>query len=125
MIINKSSWHYRFLQFMNTYPMPSSLCGYFWELVGKLFLLLIGSFLVFLFTAGYAILAWSAFHNHSQTAFATFVCLVAVPTFTGILLGIAVIRDRIEQGAHPNIFFEMIKAVKNKVCPLITYKDET
>lgn len=127
MIINKSSWHYRFLQKMGVWDMPTTLCSYFWTLVAQIFLASLFGSLASLFTIGYPILAWSAFHNHSHQALNGFIIIVMAPTILGITFGVLYLHEKFEQRVNkktePNILIEMIKATKNKVCPLITYKD--
>lgn len=125
MTINTKSWHYRFLSQMKTYPMPTSLCSYFWTLIGKMIVAAAVVWLGALLTIGYPVLAWAAFHNHSDIAFGMLGAIITIPLFTGLVFLYDYIRRKSQKlGQSRNLVVQMIRATKNKVCPLITYEGE-
>lgn len=122
MTINKNSWHYKMNFKESEYgEMPKSLCGYFWLTVWNcLKRAFLWSFFIFcvgfiLFTA---IGGW-----FTTELFWPAVLIWSIVAIVGIIFLISNIRlPQREKPTKKYIVTEYMKAVKRKVCPLITYK---
>lgn len=125
MTINKSSWHYNMnFYFSDSGKMPKSLCGYFWKSVSNILLVTL-IFGVFLFLA--FILLGGGFFIHSKGLAGVSVLLWSVLIVMGIGVLISYITKNIREKKEYKepkkyIVIEYWKAVKNRICPLITYK---
>jgi uncharacterized membrane protein YhaH (DUF805 family) len=138
MIINRKSWHYRWIQvlekFTDNYKSdPITLCQYFWHFIGLNFISLIWGLIIvigvtFMLTI-IPILLWSHFKNGSHSA-GTILSVIGI--VIGVLVcggGLVLVMDRLHNEGVPkslsflNVVVEMIKATKNKVCPLIRYEE--
>lgn len=130
MIINKNSWHYKWMKKLKSFCSeygddPKSLCAYFWTFIRLNF------YVLFLFSVTSVLIlwipvtAWYAFVNHSVNAKPPFYCMIALILFVFTAAGICAICEYINKSNNgfTKICLEMIKASKNKVCPLIRYKD--
>ncbi len=132
MNIKKTSWHYRAIVKFGFTP-SKSLCMYFWQIP------LIGLFFVFAFAAGLA-LAFSTAHAFavpiallmgSKTSLGAEINsgLVAVVFFWWVLVGMIaydvckVKFPRKKTKKKPSIITEYVKAKKQKICPIIEFKD--
>ena len=98
-VIRRTSWHYRLVRWEDpNAPMPVTLCGYFWVVVGA------GTFRMF-----FSML------------------MVVVMPIVGMFFGSAWLwnhrpwrRKAAEAMPHePNLLVEWVKAKKRRVCPLI------
>ena len=125
MIINKHAWHYRMLIWLNKKPSPS-LCAYFWQVVSAvawpLIALCATIYLVIYFTGIFAQLDWV------QSAL-VFIFFVGLWNVMCVLFNIAAyIAKQIGSGVSRSVkknglLSEYLKARKNKVCPLIEFRD--
>ena len=142
MIINKRSWHYRWMKKVqaltdpcDTFEDPKSLCSYFWTFVGLSFKgLLLAS--VFISASAFVvlivpILLWSWLHNHSFiagfvleliTLVATIVLWIKfVPKCYGKVTGKA--SNDAKGTSFTGVVLGTVLAAKNKMCPLIKYEE--
>ena len=119
MIIKRTSWHYRFNEWMN-YHVESygmNLCRYFWKTVGSILqsLVIIGIILGAIGILTYACITdfWGIMIFLSAAG-----CVV-LP-----ILAISHLRKIYPKTEipTPNILKEYIKAKKNKYCPMIDFQ---
>lgn len=135
MLIDKESWHYRFMRFWGGYDFspPRSLCAYFWTFVFTV-LKAIGamSVVTFLVTA-IPLLFWSWLANGSHVARDVLIVIAAVigliATIVAAVLGYAYAKDKVNETMEERpasgvaIGFGTLIAIKRKVCPLISYNE--
>ena len=95
MIVNRSSWHYRYLRMWGTNP-PRTLCSYFWVLV--IHCTVLPLMLALLSPAVLSVFVYDELRKLLSRR------------------GPACLEKK------PNLFVEWVKAKKRKVCPLIEYE---
>jgi hypothetical protein len=113
MKIKKSRWHYKLLDWFTEGRVPTNLCSYFWNLVGRLFFLL-------LLTGIASGVIYEAIKNWQTT-------LLAIGVIGGVVLGgigIAVFAEWNEKRkkSDPGLVMSFLKAKKDKVCPLLEFE---
>lgn len=142
MIINRNSWHYRWIQFVECHftiyaKDPSTLCSYFWRFVGRTMLFIFAALIKAFFVSLIPVILWAYFHNHSTSAGRLLLILTLSVSWMGILIGYDKYkryrRNRPYKAISPvepqplssmiRVVIEYSKAVKNKVCPLIKYEE--
>lgn len=131
MIIEKSSWHYK----LNSYAVrdiPTNLCGYFWLtvfLVSFIILTLSGILLSFstagcIVMEGYDISKWYSipigFFIHALLISIVY-CIYTVNRYLQHIIKLYKSRDI--EVKEPSLLKAFIKAKKDKMCPLLTFKD--
>jgi hypothetical protein len=150
LIINTKSWHYRLYHYVRAYndddypswrqedhhgDDPKSLCSYFWSWNFQLAKYIAWNALIFGFLAFLIALIpiglWSWLVNHSHTARDIFLTLISCVAMLVAIGGIAVSITALQKKASRSLGLsglgvvgEFIRAVKNRVCPLIEYKEE-
>ena len=150
MTINKKSWHYRLYRYLKDElthidtPDPKTLCSYFWGLVGYsvytsitlsmgciMLVSILGllGFGMYKAAAGLASTAAGAIHGNPNEMTAMFAGLGVFAFFVGIVGAIKSCRKlKAYAEANPSAFISvvvnMVLATKNKVCPLVEFKDE-
>lgn len=118
MEINTSSWHYKFLYFIrgDSYAMPINLCNYFWTLV-----------LNFTFSLGLVSVLYilPIYFTIAHQSIINFFFMVSVIIHLIVLIMILCVKTSVwlNSGSSHNIVMEYIKAKKQKICPIIKYKD--
>lgn len=134
MVINKSSWHYQWIQYLeaslsNYHYDPKTLCQYFWRFVGlnveALFVCTVGVAGIFIIP----VLLWSCFHNHSVSA--AFVLKFMAGFFGSILTGFLIYGlinklyqvKRTKPTSFTAVVLGTLSAYKKKVCPFIEYRE--
>lgn len=142
MEVSRKSWHYR----MNAWcwshfgksPAPS-LCGYFWQTVFAP--VVVVAFYAAILTVILVICSWLFYFSGA------FLCnflhwinvlpdsfdivpgefnwrhLIVSLIMSALLIGHFALQNRQNKNSKPNFVFEYIKAKKNKICPIIEYKD--
>jgi O-antigen/teichoic acid export membrane protein len=134
MIINRKSWHYRWLKTLESYTGdydydPKSLCTYFWRLVRLQALALIFTSFCLGVVSAIPLLLWSHFRNGSDGAGVVLVAIAVVVGFISTIYIICKLNDRLRLGTMPRhltflgVIIETAKAAKNKVCPLVKYEE--
>ena len=142
-VINKNSWHYRWFQFITekcrdvhyNWKDPESICLYFWGFIYNnlyaLFNCVVitagGLFLIFLTLS--PLIGYYRYYYFGETKL-----LLVAACFYGIItaLGAVVLvmwqndlRDeRVRRGVSVGPFVGAIYAFKNKICPMIEYKEK-
>ena len=139
MNISTDSWHYKQLTSLRYKP-PRTLCAYFWSLMLVLTLkgILIGLLLVGAVLAGFLLFyipGWAlvtmTFSEGLYMSGASWVVAFFVArkywldhTDAGKAYRAkkAGAKEQAMPEQEPNILVEYLRAVKNKVCPIVTYK---
>jgi hypothetical protein len=130
MVINRSSWHYRFLAFTGTicYNEPKDFCSY-WRtfLFRGFFTLLFVSLILFLLFGFYFIHPWQVVASHQLLALASLVTIIAL---FGTIGGIWFLVDWYNEYRRKNYVEKepgLIKTAylswKDKYCPKMEYKE--
>lgn len=126
MEIKTSSWHYRFLQWMHCQP-PQTLCTYFWSVVGMMILFVamwsIAGLIVFALSApiwGLIAMLVNSEFSYRGLPLAMLMLEIGVCIITGVAYG----YDKAKETSFVHVTGKYLKAKKDKVCPLITYKGE-
>jgi hypothetical protein len=131
MKVRRNSWHCRLYRFsfmpredVTWYATPS-LCGYFWRVVLGMVMMLIIGFMTSMCVFGLASLAYFAckgavwaVSTHAAPSLLTLAALVAV---YGIVRLVRRGFDR--ETETPSLIVAYVRAVKQKVCPLIEFVD--
>jgi hypothetical protein len=138
MIINRNSWHYRFLEFMAFRPKPS-LCPYVRQLVVSMLMMAMLSFFAFwIINAMLSAMAWVVAGLIHGFVGAETLAVAGIPLWC---IGAGYVgciwldklydrrRTRKDELRHaegyvvkePNLFWSYIKAIHNKVCPSIDF----
>jgi len=127
MRVSRHSWHYRLWRVEQMKAHPTSLCPYFWAVVARLVVCLLGAAIPIALVVLYVV-AWI---NHpAETAVDTaviagggvsLVAAIALSEWSDRrrqrrLYGPTVIRE-------PNVFTSFVKAKKERVCPRIELVD--
>ena len=136
MKINKSSWHYRYMKWVDEkhgglygFP-PKNLCQYFWMFVWALLKipllfvitgLIVGGFLYVLLLG----FAWPfyTFEGLLIPQFISFVCVCIA--MIGLLSNFIYMRSEESPDSVCSLAVNYLKAKKQKVCPIIKYENET
>lgn len=153
MIINKNSWHYRFLKFGQNsfYEVPTSLCPYVRQIVFKAIFYLFLAFImgVFFFVAGTSVLAKFAvpvglLYWVGGFALGAAIVAAAIGSIVGGIFGsmfltekykerksekrTAEMKKRMEAGLDPEppktLMREWIDAKHNKICPTLEFTND-
>ena len=121
MKINKNSWHYKYARLIRQGPMPETLCGY---VTGTFGLTLLVLFLVFLFfTLTIAPIMVFGFDYEPLRALGEGGLIMDfMMLFWGVIFLVIYLYNKCTE--NNNIFFEYLRAKKDKVCPLIEYEDK-
>jgi len=120
MIISKTSWHYRLLYKLEIYH-GDTLCRYFWQVVGALILCL-GVVCIALIML--SPLLWLVPHTKYLAIMWTGLSIdVVLASIAGGTWTAHVLEGR-GITVPDNLLVARIKAAKDKVCPIITFKDE-
>jgi hypothetical protein len=141
MIINKNSWHYKFIKESwvgsEIYkPDPVSLCPYMRRLA-YVFLVSVICYSFFVFipfvvvnTIGYGIMGFIYGFSVASGAIEFSLIIAFAATFGGLVIGVIELTRRLYRKAkgkvtekQDGIFIEYAKSVHNKVCPNIDYKE--
>lgn len=143
MNISKNSWHYRTIRNMNRIP-SRSLCLYFWQVVlCSLFLYLIGPAILVLggaCIAGGLPLAIGGLLTHTADSDLLWNWIVMVKCWSvgvGALVGFFAVvwfivslwgyikskLSNVSIDKEPSVLVSYVKAKKQKVCPIIEFKD--
>jgi hypothetical protein len=120
MDINVKSWHYKMNKCLGDGTMPKTLCSYFWISLWHIFMILtmlaLGLLLITFFISPIFLLLTT---NEQLTGMGY--ASISIDTMILIMTGGCCLLDKI---SFSRVIIEYIKAVKNKVCPLITYKEQ-
>ena len=135
-IINKKSWHYRWFKFIGNkmvekgkWEAPKSVCGYFWGFIfTNLFMVVmslaaiaIGGFLIYILTAPVWYQFFPEFGPNGDGKEIAYIG--GAFNILLLCLFLVIVISNKDSG-----FIAVIKAylwgVKNKVCPMITYKED-
>lgn len=127
MKISTSSWHYRLNKFMDGKHMAGSVCGYFWQTVASLVRVVITTgmlgFLGFFVLS--PLLSLGAPLVVSEGAASDYSSLAYYMTyFDGIVLGLIGFCFLYNKSSFLQVIGAYIKAVKNKMCPLVEFVDK-
>lgn len=119
MKINKNSWHYALVVGKNTDTAPKTLCGYFWRLVGALFLtVFMFVFFALFFFGGPVAFAFS--YKKDSSAWVFLLPWIVV----GSVFATFFIADFFKKRKQ-SVLIQYLLSVKGKYCPLIEYvKDD-
>jgi len=132
MKINTKSWHYRFLNSLNT-NIPNSLCPYFWKVVftiawitGSILLLIVG-----FASIGAGIFEGIGFALDNMVLYWSLAAVVGTVTVTSaIVLVVAVIFgfDWAKENFKPPykeepLIITFVKNKKSKICPRLEFED--
>ena len=142
MNISKNSWHYRTIRNMNRQP-SRSLCMYFWQVVFcSLFLYIIGPAVLIAggiciagllplvigglitHTPDSALFEWVSVVKCWSVGIGSIVVFFAVGWFAVVLYNFT--RGKISNYSvdkEPSVLVSYIQAKKQKVCPVIEFKD--
>lgn len=142
MNISKNSWHYRTIRNMNRQP-SRSLCMYFWQVVFcSLFLYIIGPAVLFLgavciagllplvigglitHTPDSALFEWVSVVKCWSVGIGAVIVFFSVGWFAVALYNFT--RGKISNYSvdkEPSVLVSYIQAKKQKVCPVIEFKD--
>lgn len=134
-IINKKSWHYRWYRFLHDKCSenywsgdPVSVCSYFWGFMFNnakaIFLSLIALFLVVLLTVP----IWGSIlyqFNGNKDLLNGVYLFLGVYSSIGLLIGFYILKDKYKNidSGFIRITKSALGSIKDKVCPLIEYKD--
>lgn len=143
MNISKQSWHYRFFDFVNDDSFydssyhPRNLCPYFWSLVFCVFKfifaialsagigIVIGLFIIWIPIASLYYGVEFSFENYPLW----FIIGVIASVIIGLMLigiviaSLGLIIDYISDKPKGGLFFKCLKAKKEKLCPILEFKD--
>lgn len=118
MVINKQSWHYKLIVNIIGFEEPKSLCGYFWKLVGSIAFIILISTIVLCIIPGIFLFVHNLYNDFWKSLSYYGIGFI----ITQLLFYI--IRLSLNYNFPKFILFEYVKAIKDKNCPLIIYKDE-
>lgn len=132
MKINTKSWHYRFLNSLDT-NIPKSLCPYFWKVVFTV-ALLAGSILLFmalLATMGVTIFEGIGFTLDNMVLYWSLAAVVGTATATSaivlvvtVIFGFVWAKENIKAPYKEEpLIITFIKAKKSKICPHLEFED--
>jgi hypothetical protein len=113
MKIKRSRWHYRLLNWFTEGNVPTNLCSYFWNLIGRLIFILMLS--------GVALGALYAAVKYWQQALLTAGFILGL---TLIIIGSFYLGEwlRGRRKSKPGLVMSFLKAKKDKVCPLLEFE---
>lgn len=111
MKINTNSWHYKLLRKTGCNKMPKDLCGYFWALVGRAVVGLVGLALL-------CALCMLIFITIATKGLILLFAVGIASLIAGIVFFITELED------SDNLFFSWLRARKQKICPIIEYVDK-
>ena len=120
MKVSRKSWHYK-LRSLGSYQYSDTLCSYFWGVVGKILICI----LVLMFISVYC---WILYLDITFRIFSMGVVITLLALFLSIT-SIDFYRSkfkykyRYDPSLQNNILIDYIKAVKNKICPIIEFID--
>lgn len=138
--IRKSSWHYRLWRLgrENSMSEPKNLCKYFWHLA--LVKILFPSIAVGFILLGIGALVWVIYGHPLATGVAVLSAVILIAFAVGVVLGIRKLHQRHTERSYerklvrasmppkprkePSLLWQMIKARKQQMCPLIKVIDE-
>lgn len=145
MKIKKNSWHARFYGWANNGQYPKSLCSYFWNIIGAIFLFPLwiiphaanpdnnldkkiaegGTGLLLMFSNFFVGMILLAPSLGTEVWWIWLVANIVVPTvgFCAFLI-IAGVCGLLDMVSGPNLVSNYIKAKKRKICPLIEFVDK-
>jgi hypothetical protein len=116
MKINRDSWHYKLVHFGSFEHINTSLCFYFWCVIGKLIMFSIGLSLIGLFIYGII--------TEPEVRFVIVVVSFVIACFFLPVFAIHTLRYKLHiktELPKENLIVEFIKAKKAKLCPLIKF----
>lgn len=136
MQISKSSWHYRLIAWSknmdgrSSRDMPSSLCGYFWSVVGAGFLATILAIFFSIIIGGIPALLYFYFVKSDQVAGTILIVIGSAISIIVFIILLAKLHAKAEMTQYQRdssgflkVSYEFFKAVKNRFCPFIEYRD--
>ena len=132
----RSSLTYRYQQrYFNYLPLATNLCEYMLRIFTAFLIdlgitILVGLWLFFLI----GVPIWAYFSDVSDAVIANSITVWSITILVGMYLAFLKFRDELkikkqvdkvilEKEPQPNPFVEYIKAKKEKICPLIEFKD--
>lgn len=122
MKINKNSWHYKVVTLNDKASAPRNLCEYFWTFVFLFIVMLSGGFFVYL-----TIISPIAYFGFGADLGAPGHGLIGLSLDIMMLLWVlgCFVHNFFEdsQNSFLKVIREYLKALKDKVCPLIKYED--
>ena len=123
MKIKRSSWHYRLNEHMHSGEVSKSICGYFWQTIFSLSIGLFGigalsvfGFLIFSPILQYVLPISLTPPNYDRVAHIIFYLELLIIG----ALGFGAIYSK---SSFLQVIGAYLKAIKNKVCPLIKFED--
>lgn len=134
--IRADAWHLRLWRWAHESKTakPKNLCRYFWFLF---FLITVPTIAAIALLIGASLLIWVMVHHWEKSA----MVIAGIVAFALFILGVAYFGKRADEKRkleiaqlkaegkwppppkEPNVFFEWMKAKKQKVCPLIAVKE--
>jgi predicted membrane protein len=132
MIIKKTSWHYKLIQWFGHTP-SDSLCPYVRQILLafalSLFLIAIASciFIVFVWNPLHVLAALMGIVSINANALMIGLVAWAVYAIVGIVMGGKYLRKKYREKnpvveKEPNIVMAYIKAKKDKICPTLNFE---
>lgn len=124
MKISKMSWHYRFMKQVGGYDFeePGTLCAYFWMFVFCCLKALVISFMLLSAIIISLGVLYAAIYKHDPHAKIICFFVLGFVSFIFLLALYDHLRRRFNTSTGIiGIVFGIIKAAKNKACPLIEY----
>ncbi len=115
MKINKDSWHCRFVTSFNHSETPKTLCSYFWTFVFAIGTCMALSLIAIVIVGFFTSPIWELFFPNVSDQAYTFPAL-CIEGGIGAVCLISYLKNK---SSIVRVMVEYIKAVKNKVCPLI------
>lgn len=133
MIINKDSWHYKLVKNMSNKAMPTTLCSYFWTVVGAILevlslvalsLLAIGCIIsvILVATLGIYVVTGAEIIWVLGCQLILIKGALIIYRETPYYIREMYKREHQVKARKPSLLMEYLRAKKEKVCPYITYK---
>ncbi len=120
MKISTKSWHYQLNQFFD-FELPTTLCGYFWQTIFNILMLIlfIGLIGLIIFFFLSPILQFLTTNSNVHS------CSISSLVIDGLMIFLTISGLFFKKISFGKVIIEYIKALKNKVCPLIEYEGKS